>query len=537
MTLLVIIVIPLIIHARIGMSRWNADLTGVDEAAHFTTGVMVYDYLKSAPQVTPVAFAQNFYVHYPKVALGHWPPVFYVIQAAWYLPFGATVTSARALCALITVITAMVLMVSLLRTMGGSIALLSMSCFLMLPIIQEVGWLVMSDILEALLIFLAILAFGSYLEFHKKQHLIWFVAWSVLAILTKGSAWAIGLFAILAPLLTRQLWCFRSVPYWLSGFGIVFLSAPFYIFSWIHSLGYSDSPTIVATTAPILSRLRLVRDMDILALLPSVILIIAVAALCFRSRPNKLRTPELAAATWILSQVIFLAILPLTGEARYFLPSVAPTLILFALGLRKLRTALTEKGVPYAGMTSFAIAGFAMVLSWRQSPERIVGYTAVAASLPFYNSGTVTLLSSDALGEGAIIAARLERDTARKDIVLRQSKTLFHATWSGGSYVAVYRTPEQVNHFLQQVPVRYIVMDDSAVKLPAQALLQACLDAAPQLYRLIGRFPIRSDRNGRSGQVAVYQNFDAPEGTPRSFELDLGPSHNSQRFRTTRVQH
>lgn len=53
-----------------------------DESAHYVTGLMVREYVAAGAPQPPVQFAQDYYVHYPKVAIGHWPPVFYVLQAA-----------------------------------------------------------------------------------------------------------------------------------------------------------------------------------------------------------------------------------------------------------------------------------------------------------------------------------------------------------------------------------------------------------------------------------------------------------------------
>ena len=51
------------------------------------TGLMVRDYIAAGFPDSPFRFAENYYLHYPKVAIGHWPPVFYSIQAAWMLIF------------------------------------------------------------------------------------------------------------------------------------------------------------------------------------------------------------------------------------------------------------------------------------------------------------------------------------------------------------------------------------------------------------------------------------------------------------------
>src|SRR5215510_2485101 len=56
-----------------------------DEAAHFMTGLMIHDYVKSGIKTPPFAFAKDYYTHYPKLAFGIWPPLFHVMEASWML--------------------------------------------------------------------------------------------------------------------------------------------------------------------------------------------------------------------------------------------------------------------------------------------------------------------------------------------------------------------------------------------------------------------------------------------------------------------
>ena len=58
-----------------------------DEAAHYVTGLMIHDYVAAGLPGNPMTFALEYYDHYPKVALGNWPPLFYVLQAGWTLLF------------------------------------------------------------------------------------------------------------------------------------------------------------------------------------------------------------------------------------------------------------------------------------------------------------------------------------------------------------------------------------------------------------------------------------------------------------------
>src|SRR5450432_3702892 len=59
-----------------------------DEPAHAVSSPMVRDYLASGFRQTPIVFAKEFYSHYPKVAIAHWPPVFHCSLALWMLAAG-----------------------------------------------------------------------------------------------------------------------------------------------------------------------------------------------------------------------------------------------------------------------------------------------------------------------------------------------------------------------------------------------------------------------------------------------------------------
>src|SRR5947209_3781016 len=55
---------------------WKAEFSGYpDEPAHFVTGLMIRDYIASGFPGSPVKFAENYYLHYPKVAFGMWGPL------------------------------------------------------------------------------------------------------------------------------------------------------------------------------------------------------------------------------------------------------------------------------------------------------------------------------------------------------------------------------------------------------------------------------------------------------------------------------
>ena len=56
-----------------------------DEPAHLVTSLMVRDFIAGLNFRHPVQFAQEYYYHYPKVAIGVWPPVLYGALGIWFL--------------------------------------------------------------------------------------------------------------------------------------------------------------------------------------------------------------------------------------------------------------------------------------------------------------------------------------------------------------------------------------------------------------------------------------------------------------------
>src|ERR1017187_5899438 len=128
-----LLLIAVVLQGRMAALALPQSLTSPDPPAHFTTGVMAYEYLKSAFGSNPLAFAGSFYVRFPKVALGHWPPVYYAVQAAWYFLFPTTPASARVLSAVIAAIVAALLFLRLRRWYGFLPASAAAALFLSLP--------------------------------------------------------------------------------------------------------------------------------------------------------------------------------------------------------------------------------------------------------------------------------------------------------------------------------------------------------------------------------------------------------------------
>ena len=131
------------------------------------------------------------------------------------------------------------------------------------------------------------------------------------------------------------------------------------------------------------------------------------------------------------------------------------------------------------------------------------------------------LASGDAPGQGAIIAERLAHDPWHSGIVLEASRVLVEASWFGNHYRPLFGDADEVRKYLVDLPVRYILLDDSWKSWPFEKLLDEAIRANPQDFALLGRFPIHG--SGRYvGEVRVYENLSAGERRPAVVRVHLG---------------
>jgi hypothetical protein len=108
-----------------------------DETAHLVTSLMIRDLITSLDFRHPWQFAQDYYYHYPRVAIGHWPPALYGTIGIWFLAFGASHATSMIFIAIVAATTATVIYFTGKRLIGRWAGVLSAVLFLASPLVQE----------------------------------------------------------------------------------------------------------------------------------------------------------------------------------------------------------------------------------------------------------------------------------------------------------------------------------------------------------------------------------------------------------------
>lgn len=444
-----------------------------DEPAHFVTGLMVREFLGSRAWFHPMGYAKDYYSHYPKVAIGHWPPLFYVVQSVWSLVLPPSRASLLVLMALLTA--------SLAASVRGVLRAEFPACpwlgtsagmvLILLPLIQENSGLVMMDILTALLCFRAAMRFGLYLDSGRLRDATAFGLFASLAAMTKGNGVALALVPPLAILIDRRFDLLRRLSFWWPAVLVALLCGPWY---WLtremagNGMANGGRPSLEFTAAALCFHWTgLVRSIGV------GLTALAAVGLCTRLAGHR-GGKWTAAAALIGGMALFQSTVPAGLEDRYLIPIIPPALmfvasgILWTAGHLPLRRTATKSATAVVGLAAALIfAGEVFTLM----PVDCRGYANAAEKLLSMpgRRDLAWLISSDAVGEGAFIAEIALRDSRPGHTVIRASQALSSSDWLGGSYKLKAETPRELIDIIERNRVGIVVVDETT---PGEAWLQ-----------------------------------------------------------------
>ncbi|MBN1511890.1 MAG: hypothetical protein JXB13_07735, partial [Phycisphaerae bacterium] len=135
-----------------------------DEAAHYVTGLMVRDYMAALAPEPPMAYAEQYYVHYPKIGIGHWPPVFYAVEAVWMMVFSESHLSMMMLMAMCGAVLGTLAGVTAAHEYGESAGIVAGAVVVLVFWFQNLARMVTPDLLVAALTLGAGLVYARYLR-------------------------------------------------------------------------------------------------------------------------------------------------------------------------------------------------------------------------------------------------------------------------------------------------------------------------------------------------------------------------------------
>jgi hypothetical protein len=466
-----------------------------DEAAHYVTGLMVRDYVAQGLPGNPMTFAERYYDYYPKVALGNWPPGFYAIQALWTLMFSPGRASLMVLMAALTCATALVVYSGVRREVGWRAALFAAILFVSFGLIQQYASMVMTEMPVALFSTLAMLSFGRWMDHQRARDSALFGLLASLAIMTKGSGFAIALVPPLAIVFSRRWHLLTRLNLAYAAIIVIVLAGPWtWMFRDVARAGWEQPTMTLDYTLRGLAYFPegLLRSANIII---SAFGVIGVVWTLRGQRRFDVSGQWPASVALIVAVLLFHSLVPASFGYRHLtqaLPSWAMMAAAGVLAVDRMVRAHRPRLTPL--LAAVAVAG--VILTASNFPVKYgSGFGTLVESFVKQpeNAGARFLIASDATGEGMFIAETAMRERRPGHVIRRGSKLLAAQAWHGGEYSAKAQTIEEVIAALRADKVRFVILDESnpaTLQTPHTRLLHEGAATRPRELALVGQYPI-----------------------------------------------
>ncbi|MCP5559333.1 MAG: glycosyltransferase family 39 protein [Verrucomicrobiaceae bacterium] len=496
-----------------GIFQWLAgaygsDLGGdPDEAAHAVTSLMVRDYIAQGISQSPLKFAEAYYTAWPKVALGHYPPGYYVV-AATALGLRCDPAALIILQAVLAAGLGLVVFHAAVGRVGVWAAALAALLVAMLPEVVRTGSHVLSDLQVALLMMIAVMLWRRFLQQPSWKWALAFGGAAAFAILTKASAVSLAALPVGTVILTRRWDLVRRLAWWGSAAPVVLIAGPWMVLS----TRYTAEGLARTTPAEFFVEAIHYYGEAIPRVLGwgTVFLLFLAMASEVRRQLAGARMESLRACLWtmLVATQLLMMVVPTGFSPRYVLPWWPAAVLLgvdaiFALPVNsRLRLPAWMGVVAWIWVSCLPI-----------KTKHVSGFgTSVARVMhePKLSNGGNWLVSSDPRGEGAVISAAAFAGGDRCSggfRILRGSKELASSDWIGRDYELKFASDEALLAHLKENRVGWVFVDFS---MPGEYLkahettLNTALTSPNSGWKLAWRQEVMRSDTG-AGEMLVYQ--------------------------------
>ena len=471
----------------------DAEFSGApDEPAYFVTSLMMRDYIGLWPHPPPLDWAIQYYIHYPKVAIGHWPPGHFLLQSLWWLLFVPSRESAMWFNAA-TALAAATLFYTWARRIGPAWWLPAGCALLLLaPLTQQAMAQTMADLTTLLSGIAVLCTLTRLIESASLRRLLALLAALAAALLIKPSAITLVPGCLLA-LTVAGVW--RQLRFSPILSAAVAVAGAFAV-----ALGVWQAGAIAAFLrrwAGMNLSIPWYIDQLVLVAGPGILAVaLGGVALAFTRR----QPAVLAAASCLAGLAATSFVIRAMREPRHWIVALPMLLLLATAALLWMPTRWRWA----AALGALALFPFSL---YRQTP---LGFAALASQLPL--PARMLVSSPNGWSEGCWIATVAAAEQRPASKILRATKILVRTDWNSRYYQMLATTPEAVEQILDANRVGAVVLHNAndANPLPHHPLLAATLAASP-IWRLCAQ----------AGETAAYCRMQPPQQPPVPLRVDL----------------
>jgi hypothetical protein len=488
-----------------------------DESAHYVNGLLIYDWVRAGAPLGMVAFARDYYMHFPKVLIGQWPPLYYGVEALAFMIAGHGPETAIALQA-IFVGTLGVLVGNAVLTVSGPIAaVIAALAAVTSPYILTNIQGVMLDVPLACVMFGASMAWAKYLTSGSWRWSLAFAATAAAAILIKGNGFCLALLPPLTLLIERDWRVLQRWTFWLPVPVVAILVGPWYLLTqrMLDGFGYTWGIDFTAL-ATVQYGSEIPEYIGPIGLLFACIGAFQVVARGAAAKGDAYCTTALAL---VLSVLLFHFLVPMNIINRYVVGIVPGLIVLAVRGIEWLRPRFPARLGPVLVPILFALviigepaAQPKHALAMREAADYIFH---AASSTPFI------LIGGTPNAEGSFVAALANEDRQRRFYAVRGFSVLGKGDLLGDDYKPRFQSDDAAASWIDQSGIGWVVIDysDSSLAWKHNAQLAAIAAEKRPGWSEAARFETGYSR------IRVYRLEAQDDAVSRSSLLEeLAPS-------------
>jgi hypothetical protein len=440
-----------------------------DEAGHFMNGLVLRDYLRDGLGENPLTFAERYYLSYPKIAIGMWPPLFHTVLGLFMLASWPPQIAAIVLVALVNTWAGWRLyrIVTLFDT--KLVGLLIAATFVGATANMGLTTAIMLDLPVAALTLEATYWLALFFVTGSRRHATVFGLFAALCCLTKGNGLAIILVPIILIALTRRPDLLRQPGLYIAAAIVLVFAGPFVAISFHLDRAIGDFGWLSASDA--LGRAGYYSSY-LWTQLGAPVILLSAMALIGSARRSAIGSPTLdsnvksALAALAFAALAFHILNPhMSIATRYVSMAVAPLLGLVPVGAdavsRMIRQQKLRRPAQLALVTAAVIVAF---LSAPAATKRVpIGARQTVDFLETHGglSDLSVLVISNEPGEGAMVSEVALRHPVPAATVMRGTKLVATDDWSGHHFKMLFASAGDLLRRLEDLHVAYLVMDYS----------------------------------------------------------------------------
>jgi len=442
---------------------YQSGFSGADEPSHFLNGYFIAQYLSTHLGANPMAAAADFYVHYPKISIGHWPPAYYGFLGLLFMVLPPTMPVVFALNVLLAALPAVGIAAALALLADRRAAIVGVLVYALTPLVLEGHAMFMVDQPLAACLVAATALWIAYAAAPGWGKAIGFALLAALAMLMKGNGWLVVFIPVFHIALTANWKQLLSIKLYVAAALMALLVVPWYLLTAkIAADGFNYQAGLPYASQALLANLLTLSH----NLTPAGVLLALLAVVVeFRQRARSALRWSIVSGilSLVLATLLLQSLVPVDIVDRYMAPALPAVVVLALLGVQHLLAMLAQRGARPAAALATAVLAVVMAVPGvmhlaARPPKADTGIGLLSQALAPANRPTLTVIDGPAGAEGAFIAEMAVHDSHLQGYVIRASKLLADSNFMGSSYTLKYSNAGQVLAALHRLGVQHVVI-------------------------------------------------------------------------------